>query len=661
MRDLHIDIETYSSIDLKSSGAYRYLESLDFEILLVAYAFDDGPVNIVDLAQGEELPKELIEALLDPEIRKCAHNATFERQAFKNFGIDVPINQWHCTLVQAAYCGLPLGLDQVSKILHLDESKAKLESGKALIRYFSMPCKPTKTNGQRSRNFPWHDLEKWEDYKTYCMHDVEAEREIDIRLSDYAPTNTEKLLYILDQKINDRGIRIDTDIAKKAYSLDQEYSKIIGDQIKEITGVDNPNSLAQLKEWLSEATGKEVKSLAKDQIPILIEEAENENVREVLYLRQKIAKSSIKKYTAMLNSVCSDTRAHGLFQFYGANRTGRWAGRLIQLQNLPRNYLSDLDLARTFTKAGNLEDLALLYEDVSDTLSQLIRTAFVAEEGKTFAVADFSAIEARVTAWLAGENWRLEVFKTHGKIYEASASMMFKIPMDQIGKGSDLRQKGKVAELALGYGGGVGALKTMGGEEMGLNESEMQTIIKKWRIANPNICQLWKDLEGCAKMAIKKQKSVRSKHKGLVFESNGKVLTIELPSGRKLFYCNPSVRKRLVSTGNKERWETESIVYMGMDQVRKQWTKIDTYGGKLTENVVQAIARDLLAQAMLNIDQAGFDIVMHVHDEIVCEVSSKSQKEKLEKMCNIMARKISWAKGLPLGADGYLTPYYKKD
>lgn len=666
MEELHIDIETYSSIDIKSCGAYRYLESVDFEILMIAYAFNSDPVQIVDLAQGGKIPVEFLEALENPKVKKHAHNATFERQAFKNFGIGVPINQWHCSAIKAAYCGLPLSLADVSKALQFGEDKAKLATGKALIRYFSIPCKPTKANGGRVRNLPHHDPIKWEQYKDYCIQDVEAEREaereIENRLENYPIPEMERQLYILDQEINDRGILIDTEMAKNAFQINEDYSTILSDKVKEITGVDNPNSLQQLKGWIGEAIGKEIKSLAKENVSALIDEEENEAVREVLRLRQKLSKSSIKKYKAMLNSVCQDGRGHGFFQFYGANRTGRWAGRLVQLQNLTKNFLPDLTNARQMVKTGNYKNVELVYGDVSDTLSQLIRTTFVAPEGKTFAVADFSAIEARVIAWLAEERWRLKVFETHGKIYEASASSMFSLPIEEITKGSHLRQKGKVAELALGYQGSVGALLKMGGDKMGLSEDEMKDIVDRWRKASPNIVQLWKDLEGCAKRAVRIQKPVISKHKDLVFDCNGEILTIKLPSGRKLFYNSPKLEKKVVTRNNGESWEAEGLTYMGMDQVKRQWLRVDTYGGKLVENIVQAIARDLLAHSMLELDKEGFKIVMHVHDESVCEIANGvGAGQQLETMCEIMGEPVKWAKGLPLAADGYLTEYYKKD
>lgn len=648
---LHIDIETYSSEDIAKAGAYKYLESLDFEILLVAYAFNGEGIHIVDLAQGETLPDYFIKALQDPTVEKHAHNAVFERQAFKQIGYDVPTEQWYCSAVKAAYCGLPLSLGDASKALELEE-KGKSSTGKALIRYFCCPVKATKVNGQRTRNFPHHDPEKWGEFKAYCIQDVEAEREIDNRLKGYNIPNAERAIYLLDQAINDRGILIDLDFAKRAFEINGINSEIILKSIKDLTGLDNPNSPAQLKEWLSKALQKEVKSLAKDIIPTLIEEAGAGPVSDVLALRQKASKTSIKKYDAMLNCTCSDGRAHGLFQFYGASRTGRWAGRLIQLQNLPQNHIDELELAREVVADGDYDLASLLYDDIASLLSQLIRTAFVAKPGYTFAVADFSAIEARVIAWLADEKWRLDVFKTHGKIYEASASMMFNVPIEKVTKGSDLRSKGKIAELALGYQGAVGAMKQMGGEAMGLSEEDMRQTVTKWRQANRFIVRLWFDVEQAAIRAVETRKPVILP-KGLVFNYDGYALTIKLPSGRKLFYKDPSF------TTNS--WGARSLQYKGMVQATHQWGYVDTYGGKLVENIVQGIARDLLAYSMLRLDGEGFDIVMHVHDESICEVPAKGAAEELDRMCEIMGEPVPWAPGLPLEADGYITPFYKKD
>jgi DNA polymerase len=651
-KKLHIDIETYSSIDIMASGAYKYMESVDFEVLMVAYAFDNEPVKIIDLAQNEKLPSYFLEALQDPDIIKKAHNANFERQAFKKLGFDIPTEFWECTAIKAAYCGLPLSLDQVSKAMNLEE-KGKSSTGKALIRFFSCPQKPTKKNGFSFRNFPENDLEKWAEFKDYCMQDVEAEREISRRLEIYTIPNFEKVNYILDQKINDKGIKIDVNMATNAVQMDSIFTNKLLTRAKELTNLENPKSPAQLKEWLSSKMQKEIKTLAKENLNDLILEAEAGPILEVLKLRKKLAKSSTKKYTAMLNCVCEDVRAHGLFQFYGASRTGRWAGRLIQLQNLPQNHITLLQDARDLITSNDYDLATMMYDDISSLLSQLIRTAFVAKENHTFAVADFSAIEARVIAWLADEKWRLEVFNSHGKIYEASASMMFNVPIEQITKGSDLRDKGKIAELALGYQGALGALKQMGGEKMGLSDIEMATIVKKWRKANPAIVGLWKEIEDCANRAIKTKKVVVSKHKNLEFDSDGDVLTIKLPSGRKLFYQKPSF--------SINKWGKESIKYKGMSQTTRQWVYVDTYGGKLVENIIQAIARDLLAYSMQRIDVEGFDIVMHVHDEAVCEIPKRHANAKLEFMCEIMGEPVPWAPGLPLTADGYITDFYKKD
>lgn len=653
---LHIDIETYSEAELKSVGAYKYIEDPAFEILLIAYAFDDAPVRIVDLASGDDLPEELILALQDPEAVKYAHNASFERNAFRGYGFDIPIEEWFCSMVKAAYCGLPLELDPLSKALELGE-KGKLATGNALIRYFCKPCKPTKTNGGRTRNRPHHNLEKWDSFKMYCAQDVVSEREVVKKLECYKVPSFEKANYVLDQKINDRGIKVDLNFASNAVSIDSIRSGQLFARMVEITGIENPNSPAQLKKWLTEAMGKEITTLAQAEIPALIEEADSEAVKEALNLRLKLAKSSIKKYTTMLNCTCEDGRAYGLFRFYGANRTGRWAGRLIQMQNLPQNHLKELDLARETVARNDYGLLEMLYEDMSFTLSQLIRTAFIAPPHHVFGVADFSAIEARVIAWLAGEKWRMDVFNTHGKIYEASAAMMFNVPIEEVTKGSDLRQKGKVAELALGYQGSKGALRVMGAESMGLTEAEMGNIVTIWRKKNPNIKKLWKNLEDAAKQTLKTGKTVTMQNNTgtplLHLGYDGQSLRVKLPSGRCLVYWQPSF------TINK--FGQESIRYRGLNQETKQWGWVDTYGGKLTENAVQAIARDLLAYSMLRLDTESFKIIMHVHDEVVCELITNIAEKELDRMCEIMGTPPPWALGLPLAADGYVTPYYKKD
>ena len=654
MTELHIDIETYSSVDIKTAGAYKYAESLDFEILMIAYAFDSGEIQIVDLARGEQMPSDLLEAFADPDVLLFAHNATFERICLRAVGYDIPIGQWRCSAIKAGFCGLPLSLGDISTALKLGGA-AKDTKGAALIRFFCVPVKPTKRNGMRERNLPEHDPEKWEAFLNYCIQDVAAEMAVLDRLKKYEISDYEQRLYALDQKINDRGIKIDLQMASNAQDIDAIYSDELMTDLKRLTGAENPGSPAQLKEWLSNEMQKEIKTLSKDTIPELIKEAgAGSPAAQVLSLRLKGAKTSVKKYTAMLACCCEDGRGHGLLQFYGAGRTGRWAGRIVQLQNLPQNHIHLLDIAREAVASGDYQLLRMLYDDVSSILSQLIRTAFVCEEGSTFAVADFSAIEARVIAWLADEEWRLEVFASHGKIYEASASMMFAVPIEEITKGSPLRQKGKVAELALGYQGAVGALKTMGAEEMGLTEEEMLEIKDNWRAASPAIVALWADLDRCAIRAIKTLRAQVSAFKGIIFDCDGKVMTIELPSGRKLYYQQPLIIKN--------KWGRDAVAYMGQDSQTKKWKRLDTYGGKLTENIVQAISRDLLAVSMMRLDAKGFDIVLHVHDEAVAEILDDDQSEaKLEEMCQIMGEPVSWAPGLILTADGYLTKYYKKD
>lgn len=655
-KKLYLDIETYSSVDITNCGSYKYFESLDFEILMIAYAFDNDPLRIIDLASGDKMCPFVEVALRDPDIEKHSHNANFERNAFKTYGIDVPIEQWHCSAVKSAYCGLPLSLDGVSKALKLGDL-GKSADGKALIKYFSCPAKPTKVNGMRTRNYPHHDPEKWERFKDYCKQDVEAERTIDNRLARYKIPETERLNYILDQKINDRGVLIDTVLASNAVDFDNLNVTELTARAKELTGLDNPNSVAQLKAWLQKTLPKlVVTGVTKETVKEYIKYAESvghTRAVKVLEVRQKLGKTSIKKYLAMLNGVCDDLRVRGIHQFYGANRTGRWAGRMVQPQNMPKNFIDFLDEARKVVRSGNYELATLLYDEISNILSQLTRTAIVAPKGKTLAVADFSAIEARVIAWLSGEQWRLKVFSTHGKIYEASASKMFSVPIESVTKDSDYRAKGKVAELALGYQGAVGALKTMGGEAMGLGESEMEMIVKRWRLANPAIVRLWSDLESCAMRSIETRSKIVSIHKGITFETNDEVMAIKLPSGRRLFYQSPSF------TVNK--WGKKSIRYRGMNQETKQWEYVDTYGGKLTENIVQAVARDLLADAMREMDDENISIVLHVHDEAVAECEESEGDATLEKMCGIMSRGLPWADGLPLGAEGYVTPYYKKD
>lgn len=645
---LHIDFETYSSVDLPKAGAYKYINSADFEALLMAYAYNDEPVQIVDFAQNEQPDEKFFTLLFDPFVEKHAHNATFERLVCTRIGWDVPLDEWRCSQATAAYCGLPLPLDKVSEALNL--KNAKLKSGTMLINYFSKPCKPTKANNQRKRNLPHHDLERWELFKTYCIGDVEAEREIDTILSMYPIPERERALYIIDQKINDKGVRISPELAQKALEIDKEYSKEITAKLKRITGLDNPNSSAQLTGWLSHAMQTEIKSIAKDQIPIYEALTSDRAVLDVLNLRKKSSKTSIKKYNAMQSCMMDDQRGRGMLKYYGAMRTGRWAGRLVQLHNLPQNHIQPLTEIRNMVLDGDYELIAMLYDNVSQVLSELIRTAFVPSKGNKFVVADLSAIEARVTAWYAKEKWRLDVFKTHGKIYEASAAMMFNVPIDEVTKGSEYRTKGKIAELALGYQGGVGAMKTMGGEAMGWTEAYMKEIVTLWRAKNPNIKALWHTLERCAKEAVKGKKAVFTH--GLAFGYDSNYLKVRLPSGRMLMYHKP--------TFYKNQFGRDSIKYLGVDGNTKKWGWQYLYGGLLLENIVQATARDVLAESILALDDK-LNLVFHVHDEIIADEPKDKAEESLKTMINVMSTEIEWAKGLPLAAEGYISDYYKKD
>ena len=651
MKTLFIDIETFSSVDITEAGAYKYMASPDFEILLISYAFDDAKVVTVDLASGEQMPQELIEAFADVSCLKVAHNAVFERLAFKRVGYDIPSSQWYCTAVKAAYCGLPLSLDAVSKVLDLTDKK--LDTGKALIRYFSCPCKPTKINGGRTRNYPQHNPEKWEMYKTYNAYDVLAEREIYNKLSKYIIPSVERQLYQVDQQINDRGILVDLTLAKNAIAIDEEQSAILMERAKELTGLKNPNSVMQLRQWLFAKTGKVIESFNKAAMPEVLEQcADCPEALKMLDLRQQLSKTSIKKYYAMINCAGADNRVRGTFQFYGANRTGRWAGRLLQLQNLSKNHLSMLSEVRDLVRAGDRETLELFYEDIASVLSQLVRTALVAPEGMTFCVADFSAIEARVISWLASEDWRMEVFHGDGKIYEATGAKMFGVPIKAITKGSELRQKSKISELALGFGGSIGAMRRMGGEQMGLSDAEMMSLVRKWRAANPKIVQMWQDLENCAIEAVKHCKTVISDYRNTTFTCDGRFLIIKLPSGRELFYKNPTLRMQKGSY---------AIYYDGVIQATKQWGKVDTYGGKLAENIVQATARDLLANALINLSSQDYAIVAHIHDEVIIETPQLKAEQYLHEIEQLMCEAPDWARDLPLKADGYITPFYKKD
>ncbi|HBG6281258.1 DNA polymerase [Thermotalea metallivorans] len=644
MRTLSIDIETFSSVDLAKSGVYRYAEAPDFEILLFGYSVDAGPVQVVDFACGEKIPKEIQQAILDNNVTKWAFNAQFERICLsKYFGIHLAPDSWRCTMVWSAYLGLPLSLEGAAIVTGAD--KKKLTKGKELIRYFSVPCKPTVTNGGRTRNLPEHAPEKWNSFKAYNLRDVEVELSIQEKLQKFPMPEEEWNNYILDQQINDRGIQLDLELVKKAIQCDEKVREELTSRLKELTDLDNPNSVVQMKSWLSEK-GLETDSLDKASVKALLKEAPD-NLSEVLELRQLLAKSSVKKYTAMENAVCTDGRARGLLQFYGANRTGRFAGRLIQVQNLPQNHLSDLEQARRLVRGGHFDALEILYDSIPGVLSELIRTAFVPKKGYKFIVADFSAIEARVIAWIAGETWRNEVFATHGKIYEASASQMFKVPLEEVTKGSPLRQKGKIAELALGYGGSVGALKAMGALDMGLTEEELKPLVYAWRNANPNIVRLWWDVDRAVKEAVTER--CRTETHRIRFEYRSGMLLIWLPSGRQLTYVKP--RMGINSFGS------EAVTYEGVGATKK-WERIESYGPKFVENIVQAISRDILCCAMRKLDEKGFDIVMHVHDEVVLEVPLEVT---VTDICTLMNQTPTWAQGLLLRADGYECNFYKKD
>ena len=644
-RTLAIDIETYSDVDLVRSGVYAYTTSPKFEILLFAYSFDDDEVKVIDLATGETLPNEIILALEDEKIIKTAFNANFERVCLSKYlNKKLSAKSWRCTAVQAASLGLPLSLDGVAQVLGLQ--KQKMKEGKELIKYFSVPCKPTKSNGERNRNYPHHSLERWEVFKKYCAQDVEVEKAIRKRLERYPIITSEQEIYVLDQEINDRGILIDTKLVEKSIECENIHKEDIYAEAQKLTGLENPNSVIQLKQWLLE-NGVEVESLSKKTVADLAKDAE-EDVQRLLNLRSQLSKTSVKKYEAIERVLCADKRVRGLLQFYGANRTGRWAGRLVQVQNLPQNHIKDLTLARDLVKNGEFETLDMLFDNVSQVLSELIRTAFIPKENHRFIVADFSAIEARVIAWLAEEKWRLNVFNSHGKIYEASASQMFKIPIEEITKTSPLRQKGKISELALGYGGSVGALAAMGALDMGVKEEELQGLVSKWRQANPNITKLWWDIDKAA-IKVVKEKSFEVVGKIKIFYEKG-IMFITLPSGRNLSYIKPRLETN--------KFGRKGITYEGIGATKK-WERIETYGPKLVENIVQATARDLLAEAMINVDKKGYEIVMHVHDEIIVE--TPIGKGSLKEVCDVMAIAPEWAKGLPLRADGFECEYYRKD
>ena len=642
MQHLSIDIETYSSVNLQKAGVYKYAESPDFDILLFGYSVDGGAVHVIDLACGEKIPTEIVDALSDESVTKWAFNAQFERVCLSNY-LDTWLSpdSWHCTMVWSATLGLPLSLEGVGAVLGLE--KQKLTEGKNLIKYFCVPCAPTKTNGGRTRNLPQHDMEKWEQFKAYNLRDVETEMSIQRKLTRFPVPDFIWDEYHLDQEINDRGIGLDMTLVEQAIAIDSISRKSLTQQIQNLTDLDNPNSVAQMKGWLSD-NGLEMDTLGKKAVAETLKTAPK-HLADVLSLRQQLAKSSVKKYTAMQTAVCKDSRARGMFQYYGANRTGRFAGRIIQLQNLPQNHMSDLADARALVRSGNYDALELLYDDIPDTLSQLIRTAFVPQDGRKFIVADFSAIEARVLAWLAGEKWRMQVFADGKDIYCSSASQMFGVPVEKHGINGHLRQKGKIVELALGYGGSVGALKSKGALEMGLTEEELQPLVNAWRNANPMITALWWDIDRAVKTTVREH--IPTEVAGLKFTYESGFLFMKLPSGRRLAYVKPRM--------GINQFGSESVTYEGVGATKK-WERLESYGPKFCENAIQAIARDILMYAMQTLRNCS--IVAHVHDELIIEAD---RRMSLSAVCEQMGRTPPWAKGLLLRADGYECDFYKKD
>lgn len=646
MQTLSIDLETYSDQPLAKTGVYRYVESPDFEILLFAYSVDGGPVQQIDLACGEKIPSEILSALEDETVTKWAFNANFERICLSRFlgyptGDYLEPGSWKCSMIWAAYMGLPLSLEGVGAVLGLE--KQKLTEGKDLIKYFCQPCAPTKSNGQRTRNLPEHAPDKWLAFKRYNIRDVETEMSIQARLSKYPVPDSVWEEYHLDQEINDRGVGLDMELVRQAIQMDGRSRSELTQAMKELTSLDNPNSVQQMKQWLAD-NGMETDTLGKKAVAELLKTAPPQ-LQKVLTLRQQLAKSSVKKYQAMETAVCADGRARGMFQFYGANRTGRWAGRIIQMQNLPQNHLDDLSEARGLVRVGDFDALEMLYEDVPDTLSQLIRTAFVPQENRKFIVADFSAIEARVIAWFAGEKWRQDVFAEGKDIYCASASQMFGVPVEKHGVNGHLRQKGKIAELALGYGGSVGALKAMGALEMGLQEDELPALVSAWRQANPKIVQFWWAVDRAVMDAVTRKTTTKTH--GIIFSARNGMLFITLPSDRSLAYVKPKI--------GENRFGGGCITYEGIGGTKK-WERLESYGPKFVENIVQATSRDILCYAMQTLRCCS--IVMHIHDEVVIEAD---RRMSLQAVCDQMGRTPPWAKGLQLRADGYETDFYKKD
>lgn len=663
MIHLSIDLETYSDVNLKKAGLYRYVQSPAFEILLFAYSLDGAPTQVVDMAQGEKIPLEVVHALTDPQCLKHVYNAAFEWYCLSKYmGVQLPPSQWRDTMLHGLYAGYTAGLDATGRALGIPEDKQKLATGKALIRYFCVPCKPTKSNGGRTRNYPHHDPEKWELFKTYNGQDVVAEMEIERRLSVFPVPDFVQKQWETDLLINARGVAVDMDFCEGALELGETIRAQLTDEAVQLSGLQNPNSVKQLARWLSAETGDDITSLRKETIKELLGRDNADHVQRMLEIRQELGKTSTKKYDAIEAAVCDDGRVRGLLQFYGANRTGRWAGRLVQVQNLPRTYTEPLEFARELVKGRKLDALRTVYGSPNDTLSQLIRTAFVAAPGNVLIDADFSAIEARVISWLADEEWRLEVFRTHGKIYEASASQMFGVPLERIKKGNpeySLRQRGKVAELALGYQGGVPAMRQMDTGKLlaDLSDEEIKDIVDKWRNTNPKIRNLWYSFNDAAIRVIQNGGSLRVRCCTFARECDcirgTTCMTISLPSGRKLYYVEPAV--------GENRWGGPSITYMGVNDKNK-WGRIETYGGKLVENVVQAIARDCLAQAIEHLEAAGLPVVFHIHDEVVIDTAAFDTNDAmLDKVVKIMSTPIPWAEGLPLGADGWVGAFFKKD
>lgn len=666
MTTLRIDIETYSSVDLKKCGVHKYANSDDFEILLLGYAFDDQAVQVVDLASGEEIPPRLKAALADPAVIKTAYNAAFETTCLARYS-KIDISQWRCTSVHALYLGMPGSLAEVGKVVGLAEDQKKL-AGRHLIKYFCMPCKPTIKNGGRLRNLPQHDPEKWALFVSYCARDVETEREIARRMAKFPVPDKEWKLWHLDQRMMNEGVLVDRHLVNMAIECDAEVKTRLTAEAESLTKLSNPNSRNQLLAWLRVEEDEQIEDITKKTVPKLLENTSNDVVRRVLEIRQELAKTSVSKYHAMARAMTGNDTIHGLTQFYGANRTGRWVGRIVQVQNLPQNKLKDLDQARDLVKKGEYDLLEMLYGSVPDTLSQLIRTAFIARPGHRFIPVDFSAIEARVVAWLAWCEWRLEVFKTHGKIYEASAEQMFKLPAGSVTKKSPYRQKGKIAELALGYQGGAGALKTMGALEMGIPEEELEPIKQAWRAANPEVVDLWYDCERHAKLAVsRKTHSVLHIAGGrakLRFSYESGILFIALPSGRRLAYVKPQIQTEDLRRKGSDGEEfvvasVGSLTYEGTDQKTKRWTRVPTYGGKLVENITQAIARDCLAEAMLALDAQNIKQLFTVHDEIVCECADNVHT--VADIEEVLGRSLPWAPELPLRGDGFETKYYMKE